>query len=173
MFVEFMGGRKILVLDIDETLLNIEPLFFLKRFKKNYKDYEGKLIFEKYYLSPRPRVKKFIKKAAKHFDLVAFSVVSRKITKEKLEVLGIGKDFIKIYGKEDLIDKKKSLKKIANDLNINISDITAIDDMPELFLEQDNIIKIRPWFIGDSKEDNGLIDLFEQLLKLDSTKIPS
>lgn len=69
-----MVDEKILVLDVDETLLNMEPLFFLERFKKNYRDYIGKLVFDKYYLSPRPNVNEFIKKTKKYFKLVAFSI---------------------------------------------------------------------------------------------------
>lgn len=158
--------KKILVLDIDETLLNIEPLFFLKRFKKSYKEYNGKLIFNKYYLSPRPKLNQFIQKTKKDFNLVAFSVVSRKLTTKKLETLGILNDFIKVYGKEDLTDGKKSLKKISDDFNVNINDIIAIDDVPESFLEEEKIIKIKPWFIGDSKEDNNLLRILESDIKV-------
>ena len=156
-----MGGKNILVLDVDETLLNIEPLSFLKIFKKNYKDYNGKLIFDKYYISSRPKISEFIKEAKKHFKLVAFSVVSKEITVKKLKAIGIFDSFVKVYGKEDLQDGKKSLKKVADDLNTN--NIFAIDDTPESFLEQEKIIKIKPWFIGDSKNDNALIIAFKGL----------
>lgn len=156
-------AEKFLVLDVDETLLNIEPLFFLEKFKKNYKDYSGELIFDKYYLSPRPGLDEFIREAKKHFKLIAFSVVSKDTTVRKLKAIGILDNFIKIYGKEDLQNGKKSLKKIADDLNISMNDIIAIDDIPESFLEQEKIIKINPWFIGDSKEDNALVTVFRDL----------
>ncbi len=168
-----MGNRKILVLDVDETLLNIEPLFFLKKFKKDYKDYEGKLFFDEYYLSPRPNVKEFIKKAKMRFDLAAFSVVEREVTKKKLGELGILNDFIKIYGKEDLVDNKKSLKTVADDLKVDTKDVIAIDDTPDIFLEKDNVIRIEPWFIGGNKEDNAFAGVFEQLLEFESVKINS
>lgn len=155
--------EKFLVLDVDETLLNIEPLFFLEKFKKNYKDYTGKLIFDKYYLSPRPGVDEFIREAKKHFKLIAFSVVSKEITVKKLKALNILDNFIKIYGKEDLQNGKKSLKKIADDLNVSMNDITAIDDIPESFLEQEKIIKIKSWFIGDGREDDALMSVFKDL----------
>ncbi len=153
--------KKILVLDVDETLLNVEPLFFLERFKKNYKKYEGKLFLDKYYLSPRPFLFDFIKEAKNHFRLVAFSVTDKEITKLKLGNLGILGEFEKIYGKEDLIENKKSLKFVAEDLNIDINNITAVDDIPELFLEQDNVIKIKPWFIGSNQNDNCLLNILE------------
>ncbi len=158
-----MSSEKFLVLDVDETLLNIEPLFFLEKFKKNYKDYAGKLIFDKYYLSPRPGVGEFIREAKKHFKLIAFSVVSKEITIRKLKALNILDNFIKIYGKEDLQNGKKSLKKIADDLNVDINNITAIDDIPESFLEQEKIIKIKSWFIGDGREDDALMAVFKDL----------
>ncbi len=167
-----MGAKKILVLDVDETLLNIEPLFFLEKFKKDYKDYEGKLMFDKYYLSPRPKLKEFISKTQKYFDLVAFSVAYRDITIKKLNALGIADNFIKIYGKEDLIDKKKSLKKVSKDLNIDIGKIIAVDDNPEIFIEQTNVVKIKPWFIGD-KEDNSLLNVFKDVLEFNTIKVSS
>ena len=156
-------AEKFLVLDVDETLLNIEPLFFLEKFKKNYRDYIGKLIFDKYYLSPRPGVDEFVREAKKYFKLIAFSVVSKEITIRKLKALNISDNFIKIYGKEDLQNGKKSLKKIADDLNVSMNDIIAIDDIPESFLEQEKIIKINPWFIGDNKKDNALMAVFKDL----------
>lgn len=165
--------EKVLVLDVDETLLNVEPLFFLKRFKKNYKDYEGKLIFDKYYLSPRPKLDEFIREAKKYFNLIAFSVVNKELTTKKLKALDIADNFIKIYGKEDLQNGKKSLKKIANDLNININNVLAIDDTPESFLEREEIIKIKPWFIGDKKDDDSLLTAFKRALEFNSVKILS
>ncbi|MBU2639452.1 MAG: HAD family hydrolase [Nanoarchaeota archaeon] len=155
--------EKVLVLDVDETLLNIEPLSFLKIFKENYQSYEGKLMFDKYYLSPRPNLTEFIEKAKKNFKLIAFSVVSREITIKKLKAIGILDSFFKIYGKEDLENGKKSIKKIANDLNIPQNSIVAVDDIPEHFLEHDKVIKIEPWFIGDSKKDSSLLNIFKNL----------
>jgi len=152
--------KKILVLDIDETLLNIEPLFFLKKFKKNYKTYKGKPLLNKYYLSPRPNLIKFLKKAKEKFQLIAFSIADKDITIKKLQTLNILNYFTKIYGKQDLENGKKSLKKVARDLNTNINNITAIDDTPEHFIEQENIIKIKPWYIGDSKQDTALLTTF-------------
>ena len=105
-----MINEKVLVLDVDETLLNIERLSFLKTFKKDYKTCYGKLIFDNYYIRPRPNLNEFIAKAKKHFKLVAFSVVSREITIEKLKAIGILDSFIKVYGKEDLEIGKKSFQ---------------------------------------------------------------
>jgi len=168
-----MGGKKVLILDIDETLLNIEPLFFLEKFKKNYREYEGTMIFDKYYISPRPNAKEFLKKAKEHFEIIAFSVIDRKFTKQKLEKLGMLKCFSRIYGKESLIDGKKAISIIAKDLNRDIKDIKIIDDRPNQILEKDNVISISPWFIGSNKEDNELAKLFDILLKLNPAEISS
>lgn len=168
-----MGGKKILVIDIDETLLNIEPLFFLERFRKEYREYEGAMIFDKYYISPRPNSKEFLKKAKRHFEVIAFSVIEKEFTKHKLEKLGMLDCFSKIYGKESLIDGKKSISVIAKDLNRDIKDIIIVDDKPGQILEKDNVINISPWFIGSDKYDNELIKLFDRLLKLNSAEISS
>ena len=148
-----MGAKKVLVLDVDETLLNLEPLFFLKTFKKNYKDFEGQTVTfpdakHKYYLAPRPRLREFLTKAKKHFHLAAFSVVSKEITLEKLKLLGVDGEFARIYGEEDLNGKKKSLRKVAEDFNIPLASVIAIDNKPEAFIESNNIIKVKPWLIG-------------------------
>lgn len=156
-------NKKILVLDVDETLLNMEPLSFLKIFKKNYTNYNGKLIFEDYYVSPRPNLDTFLEKAREKFELIAFSVVNRDVTIKKLKAINILDNFTKIYGREDLEDGKKSLKKIAEDFSIDIDDVIGIDDNPEFFLEKDNVFKINPWFIGDKMDDSSLLDIFKYL----------
>lgn len=153
--------KKILVLDIDETLLNMEPLFFLKKFKKNYKEYEGTMIFDKYYMSLRPKAKEFLKKAQEHFKLVAFSVVNKKITEQKLNKAGVLNHFSRVYGKESLVNGKKVLREIAKDLNKNLEDILIIEDKPKVVKEKDKTIAISPWFIGSSKNDNELIKILE------------
>ena len=95
-----MGGKKVLVIDVDETLLNLEPLFYLKRFKKNYEKNEGCLVrfgARQYYAILRPRVKEFLDKAKEDFDLAAFSVVDKYITNQKLKLFGLEKYFVKVY----------------------------------------------------------------------------
>lgn len=174
-----MGGKKVLVIDVDETLLNIEPLSFLKIFKKDYPNYKGKLVNfsnKEYYMVPRPRINEFLDKT-RNFDLIAFSVVNRDITIQKLEILGIKNFFIKIYGKENLINKKKSLKMISGDLNIPINNIMAIDDTPNLFIENSNIIPVKPFLIGNDEyeyqeHDDNLMGAINQALK-QGIKVPS
>ncbi len=165
-------NKKILVLDVDETLLNMEPLSFLKIFKKNYISYDGKLIFEKYYISPRPNLNAFLEKVKEKFELIAFSVVNRDVTIKKLKAVNILDSFTRIYGREDLENGKKSLKKIADDFSIHIDDVIGIDDNPEFFLEKDNVFKINPWFIGDKADDSSLLEVFKYL-ESNSIKIPS
>ncbi|MDP2749537.1 MAG: HAD family hydrolase [Nanoarchaeota archaeon] len=167
-----MAAKKVLILDVDETLLNLEPLFFLKKFKKDYEEYEGTVIFDKYYLSPRPNAKAFLESVKKHFELVAFSVADKELTKQKLEKLGLLDYFSKVYGKESLIKGKKALSKIAEDLNKDIKDVIIIDNEPQLIAEQNNIISISPWFIGSDKEDDELMKVLE-LLKFNFAEISS
>ena len=170
-----MIGKRVLVIDVDETLLNLEPVFFLKRFRKNYQDFGGRTVTfhdakNKYYLAPRPRLKEFFAEAKKHFQLAAFSVVSKDITQKKLKLLGLDTEFDKIYGEEDLLDKKKDLQKVAEDFNVPLTYVIAIDDKPEAFTEASNVIKVKPWFIGgnidyeyQNNEDN-LLGAFAKAL---------
>jgi FMN phosphatase YigB (HAD superfamily) len=155
--IKIMEEEKVLVLDIDETLLNLEPLSFLRIFKKNYQDFEGQTVAfpdtkRKYYLAPRPRLKEFLAEAKKHFQLAAFSVVSKDITQEKLKLLSLDTKFAKIYGKEDLLNKKKNLQKVAEDFNVPLTHVIAIDDKPEVFMQASKVIKIKPWLIGNNKD---------------------
>jgi len=168
-----MGCKKVLVLDVDETLLNIEPLFFLKKFKKNYEEYEGSIIFDSYYISPRPNARVFLEKAKEHFELIAFSVAEQEFTKQKLEKLGMLGFFSKVYGKESLVEGKKELNLIAKDLNRDIKDIAIIDDEPNNIIETDRIIEVNPWFIGGDKEDSELVNIFDKLLKLELVEVSS
>lgn len=153
--IRTMRGERVLVLDIDETLLSLEPLFFLKRFRKDYQDSEGRTVTfqdakHKYYLAPRPRLKEFLAEAKRHFRLAAFSVVSKEVTHEKLKLLGVDKEFAKIYGAEDLLGRKKNLQKVAEDFNVPLTNVIAIDDKPEAFIEAGKVIKVKPWLIGGS-----------------------
>jgi len=177
-----MGVKKVLILDVDETILNIEPIFFLKRFRKDYSNYNGKLvdfIGREYYMVPRPRLKESLDIASSHFDLVAYSVINRDITTRKLEILGIKDYFIKIYGREDLIDKKKSLKKISEDLGVETNDIIAIDDTPDIFFEIANVIPVKPFLIGKDEEyeyqehSDNLFGAINQALIRQSIKVVS
>lgn len=164
-----MPLKKILILDVDETLLNIEPLFYLKLFKKEYASYGGKTIniFSKeYYISLRPNTETFLKLLNEKFRLIAFSTVEKEITLKKLVLFGLENYFIKIYGKEELVNKKKSLKPICSNFNASIEEIQIIDDNPCLYEQefQSHITKIKPWYMG--REDNCLIPLAMQLNKI-------
>lgn len=161
------------MIDVDETLLNIEPLFFLKKFHPNYVQHPGKAITfynREYYIAVRPKVHEFLQKASENFDLVAFSIVDKNTTTQKLTAIGLNGFFVKIYGQEDLIDNKKSLKIISNDFNISPEMLTAIDNTPDSFAERDNIIAIKPFYIGQEEyefqehEDN-LMGALKQALR--------
>jgi phosphoglycolate phosphatase-like HAD superfamily hydrolase len=158
-----MGVKKVLVVDVDETLLSLEPLFFLKKFKKDYEEYGGKTIFGRYYISARPNAELFLKMAKEKYDLAAFSVVGKDITEQKLKAVNLFSYFSKIYGKESLVEGKKNPNLIAEDMNVNPDEIMIIDDKPGQVIGE--AIEISPWFIGNNKEDEELIKVFEQKLK--------
>lgn len=164
--MEDISAKKFIVLDIDETLLNIEPLSYIMKFKKNCMDNNGKLItfFGKdYYASLRPNVTPFLRELSKKHLLIAFSTVEREVSKKKLQAFSLENYFVKIYGKEDMIDKRKSIQVICNDFNITKTDICVIDDNPQIYVpgEISSITKISPWFIG--LEDNQLLPMADWL----------
>ncbi len=152
-----MGGKRVLVFDVDETLLNVERVSFLRMIKPHYKELGGKSVWiekKEYYISLRPKIKEILTELQGKFILVAYSLVSKQLTKEKLSYFDLNKYFFKIYGEEDLLNGRKSLTIIAKDLNMTKGDIIAVDDKPELYDDMTNIIKIQPWFIGNNEEDD-------------------
>lgn len=149
-----MDKKRILVVDVDETLLNIEPLFFLKKFHPNYTEHHGKEITfynREYYITARPRVHEFLQKASENFDLIAFSIVDKNTTTQKLTAIGLNDFFMKIYGQENLINNKKSLKMLSNEFGVPLELLTAIDNTPDSFAEKDNIIAVKPFYIGQEE----------------------
>jgi len=154
-----MGVKKVLVIDVDETLLTIEPLFYLERFHRDYSKKEGvKVIFldKEYYLMPRPYVRFFLEKLRNDYNLVAWSIADREITRKKLELLGLDNYFTYLFGKQDLHNGKKSLRWLADFINIPLDALAAIDDNPKLYDIPRQVIPITSWLAG-SHDDNELI----------------
>ena len=52
----------------------------------------------------------------------------------------------------DILDKKKDLQKVAEDFNVPLAHVIAIDDKPGAFTEASKVIKVKPWLIGGNVE---------------------
>ena len=164
-----------LVIDVDETLLTIERISYLKIFHKNYYKQKGKHIDffgKEHYIMPRPFVKKFLELLNKKFDLIAWSIIDSKITEEKLKILDLNKYFKRILGKDELIDNKKNLTWLSSGLKISLNDIAAIDDKPEFYDLPSSVIKISPWLPDGDIKDNELMKIIN-LIELKFSKVVS
>lgn len=158
---------KVLVLDVDETLLTMEPVFYLERFHKAFRRVSGIHVTfagREYYLERRPFALSFLEKVRQHFALVAWSLAESHVTKQKLQLVGLDSCFVCVLGKHDLVDGKKSVVRLAERLHIEANNIFAVDDRPELYDAHERVIRIAPWSISDTNDSELLkvLELIEQ-----------
>jgi|SRR3989344_272987 len=142
-----MGGNYI-VLGVDRTILNLEPVFFLRNFNRDLKNINAikfQYLNKDYLLAARPRLTEFLEKLSHDFIIVAYSEMPKYITKAKLKMLNINKYFRYVLGSECLIKNKKAVQKVAECLNINQKDIIMIDSSSQ---DNSDIIKIKPFMLG-------------------------
>ena len=142
-----MGGNYI-VLGVDRTILNLEPVFFLRNFNRDLKNINAikfQYLNKDYLLAARPRLTEFLEKLSHDFIIVAYSEMPKYITKAKLKMLNINKYFRYVLGSECLIKNKKAVQKVAECLNINQKDIIMIDSSSQ---NNSYIIKIKPFMLG-------------------------
>ncbi len=143
-----MGGNYIL-LGVDKTILNLEPMFFLRNFNRNLTQINAikfKYIGKDYLLAARPRLNEFLEKLSRNFILIAYSDMPKYITKAKLRMLNISRYFRYVIGSECLVKNKKSTSKVAEVLSINQKDIIIIDHSSANC--NGEFIKLRPFMIG-------------------------
>ncbi len=143
-----MGGNYI-VLGVDRTILNLEPVFFLRNFNRDLKNINAikfQYLNKDYLLAARPRLTEFLEKLSHDFIIVAYSEMPKYITKAKLKMLNINKYFRYILGSECLIKNKKAVEKVAECLSIDQKDIVMIDSSSSNNI--DNTIKIKPFMLG-------------------------
>ena len=170
-----MGGNYI-VLGVDRTILNLEPVFFLRNFNRDLNKVSAikfQYLNKDYLLAARPRLTEFLENLSKSFILIAYSEMPKYITKAKLKMLGIQKYFKYVLGSECLIKNKKSTAKIAEGLNINPKEIIMIDSSNNCI--DNNILKLKPFMIGkdinyefEEHQDNlfGVLKIINQNLNV-------
>ena len=142
-----MGGNYI-VLGVDRTILNLEPVFFLRNFNRDLKSINAikfQYLNKDYLLAARPRLTEFLEKLSHDFIIVAYSEMPKYITKAKLKMLNINKYFRYVLGSECLIKNKKDVQKVAECLGINQKDILMIDSSSQ---DNSDILKIKPFMLG-------------------------
>ena len=154
-----------LVLGVDKTILNLEPMFFLRNFSRDLKMVNGikfDYLNKEYLLAARPRVKEFLEKLSRDFILIAYSDMPKYITKAKLKMLNLNKYFKYVFGDESLVKGKKSVQIIASVLDIKPEEIIIVDNNLTNYIGvKQKLLKIKPFMIGkdlnyefENHEDN-------------------
>jgi len=170
-----MGGNY-LMLGVDKTLLNLEPIFFLKNFKRDLNNVNGikfQYLGKDYLLAARPRIVDFLNEVSKDFILVAYSDMPKHITKAKLKMLNLNKYFKYVLGNECLVKNKKSIVKAAECLNVDPKEIIVIDNSSVNCIDKD-FFKIKPFLIGrdvDYESEDHDDNLFGILRILNLSKV--
>ena len=170
-FKEFK--KKILVLDLDETLIHtfLHPINNAD-IQLNIPIYDdiNDIEINKIYVKKRPGLDLFLKELKNYFNIYIFSaspedyvsIITKEIDKDKIIIKYFSKkDCLTVPGGGNYNIYIKDLTKINNDLpNMVIVD----DNITSFSLQSDNGIPIRPWY-GEA-QDKELFKLIHLLKKL-------
>lgn len=156
--------RKLLILDIDNTLLYLEHKANFK-FKNQKIDPDFK-IDNDYYGVFRPYLEKFLKAISKHYDIALWTTGNTKYANEIANLIFDPLNIKLIFvwsGNECYSGTSKSLDLVIEEFpEYAKKDIIALDDSPNCYrLDPENLIKI-PKFLGDPN-DTELLKVLKEL----------
>ena len=182
-------SKKILVLDLDETLVyvtdTIKNYFGLPQIKFEYYifDESEKFIKENFnklgiykikkstsYLTIRPGFTKFINEVKKYYEqIIIFTSSQYSYAEEIIKIIDKKNIISKIYSRKDCSFYNDVFYKDLNKVSQDLSNVIIIDNYPESYLLQHfNGLPISS-FVGDPK-DNELLKLLPILEKLSQVK---
>lgn len=162
-----MTKKKILILDLDETLIftHHEKLAGLDLITRE------PVVFpscKPYYIHKRPHLDEFLQSVSQHFDIGIWSagakiyvdfIVDKLFNgQEKRPILVFSKErcIIKqetIRGRSYIIETVKPLRKVKRLLKVSMDDIIVVDDLPCTYKNNyGNAIPVKP-FYGRSDDD--------------------
>ena len=156
-------NKKLLILDIDETLVFVDNKYFFKPYEKLEPDFE---ILPSYFGVKRPFLDQFLRDINKKYDLALWTSGSKEYAEEINELifkpLKIKLKFI--FSNEDLFKSQKNLDIVIDYFpEYSKKDIIAVDDNKEYFINDlTNLITIKK-FHGNSN-DQELIRIFKLLV---------
>lgn len=149
-----------LILDLDETLVHVERINQQINNNSNYNSNDQKVI------NLRPGLFSFLNSVKPYYEIISFSTASKNYadnivkkieTNQKYFDYNLYRDHTTLYGKEYI----KDISKIGR----NIKEIIIVDNLEKNFkLNQDNGIKIAPYFGEISADDTKLFELQKLLI---------
>lgn len=152
-------NKKLLILDIDETLIYLDNKYGFEATTDNEPDF---IYNEYYYAIKRPYLDQFLREVFKKYDVGLWTAGSEQYAKDIARILKIKPIFI--FSKNELTDRK--YKKLDTVLKYfpeyTKKDVVVIDDKEEYFLyDVENLILIKP-FVGNPNDEE-LIRIFKLL----------
>ena len=155
-------NKKILILDLDETLIHssFQPLQINNKIIKP--DIHFKIFFNfKYhdiFVYKRPFLNKFLKEMNKIFNIYVFTASIKKYAKPLLSILDKHNYIIKKFYRESCcLSEGKFIKDLIL-LNLNLNDVIILDNNPISYkFNKKNGIPIKSWHFD--KNDNELLKI--------------
>ncbi|KAJ2056484.1 Nuclear envelope morphology protein 1 [Coemansia sp. S146] len=154
--------RKILVLDLDETLIHSSP-------QGSYRAHHRiEVVIDKvaclYYVYKRPHVDYFLRRVSEWYKVVVFTASLAEYADPVIDLLDSQNKLIEgRYFRESCVPHDSSYAKDLTAIDPDLSQIVLVDNSPlSYFINPTNGIPIQPWVNSDPK-DEALLDLLPLL----------
>ncbi|KAJ2451306.1 Nuclear envelope morphology protein 1 [Coemansia sp. RSA 2424] len=154
--------RKILVLDLDETLIHSSP-------QGSYRAHHRiEVVIDKvaclYYVYKRPHVDYFLRRVSEWYKVVVFTASLAEYADPVIDLLDSQNKLIEgRYFRESCVPHDSSYAKDLAAIDPDLSQIVLVDNSPlSYFINPTNGIPIQPWVNSDPK-DEALLDLLPLL----------
>lgn len=151
-------NKKLLILDIDETLIYLDNKYCFEITTDNEPDF---IYADKYYAIKRPYLDQFLREVSKKYDIALWTAGSEQYANDISKVLKLKTKFN--FSKNEMSNGQKSLTIVINHFpEFSKKDIIVIDDKEEYYLNDlENLILIKPFF--GNQNDEELIRVFKLL----------
>jgi len=161
--------KKVLVLDLDETLVHATS--------KPMRDIRYDVVVEvvidgmrcRFYVKKRPHVDLFLKQVCQWFDVVIFTASLRQYADPVIDHLDPKRLLCKRLFRESCVNRAGLYIKDLTHVHPDLSKIAIIDNSPVAYsMQKENAIPITDWF-GDNLQDEALLQLLPFLNALQFT----
>lgn len=151
-------NKKLLILDIDETLIYLDNKYGFESTTDNEPDF---IYADKYYAIKRPYLDQFLREVSKKYDIALWTAGSEQYANDIAKILKIKIKFI--FSKNELKNNQKDLNVVIKyHPEYSKKDIIVVDDKEESYLNNlENLILIEPFY--GNQNDEELIRIFKLL----------
>lgn len=176
---QFNKTKKILVLDVDQTLIQSEYIKGTskekveQKFKKDLEKFENFRVCNNEYLTfVRPYIRDFIKFCFDHFNVIIWSSATPDYLQEILEYLVYPVSYpLEVLSRVDCISVNfnylKELAYISNGYDVSLDDVVAVDDSVSCYSSgYANVLKIPAFSIysNDTEKHKTILSIMQDKL---------